>query len=144
MNIQLKVVLNLKTEKMMFRAWDKINRIMYSDGIFIELDGFIMEDAEQINDTPNREIQKVNAQKDYAILEYIQLKDIKGKYYCQDDLVKINDSIHRLIKGTYKFELVGFYNSSQDDPTCFFSEMAFSLGEIVGNIYENPELIKIS
>ena len=77
-----------------------------------------------------------------AILQqFTDLKDSNGKTYCQDDIVLYEGKNYRLIRGAYKFELVGFYSSSQDEPSDFFSEGAYTLAEIVGNIYETPELL---
>jgi len=74
------------------------------------------------------------------IMQYVDLKDKHGIEYCQDDIVKYRNKFYRLIKGNYQFELVGFSESSQCTPSDFFSEDAFKEGEIVGNIYETPEL----
>ena len=75
------------------------------------------------------------------IMQYIELIDKNGNQYCQDDIVLYKDQNYRLIKGKYMFELFSFYDPSQDIPCDFFSEGAYKKGEIIGNIYENPELI---
>lgn len=81
----------------------------------------------------------------YAVekyMQYMDLSDKNNKRYCQDDLVKYGKNIYRLVKGSYKFELVGFYDSYQENPHDFFSEGAYCDGEIVGNIYENVDLLQ--
>jgi len=74
--------------------------------------------------------------------QFICLKDKNGITYCQDDIVKYENKNYRLIKGNYSFELLGFNEPSQDNPCDFFSENAFQLAEIIGNIHESPELLK--
>lgn len=78
---------------------------------------------------------------DIALLNYMNLKDKNGKCYCQDDLVMYDGKVHRLIKSEHKFELEDFYRSYQDNPSDFFSEYSYLNGEIVGNVWENPELL---
>jgi len=78
---------------------------------------------------------------DYKLMQFIGIKDKNGVEYCQEDIVKYKDKNYRLIKGSYMFELVGFYESSQDNPFDFFSEGAYLNAEIIGNIYENPNLL---
>ena len=76
------------------------------------------------------------------IMQFTGLKDKNGNTYCADDIVKYNGKNYRLIQGNYSFELVGFWEAFQDNPSDFFSENAFLVAEIIGNIHENPELLK--
>ena len=46
-----------------------------------------------------------------TIGQYMDLKDKNRKRFCQDDIVKYKWKVFRLIKGTYAFELQGFYES---------------------------------
>lgn len=78
---------------------------------------------------------------DIELMQYTGLFDVNGNQYCQDDLVKWNGEVYRLMLGTYGFELDGFYYQKQYDPYDFFSEGAYLEGEVIGNIYENPELL---
>lgn len=79
---------------------------------------------------------------DAIIMQYTGLKDKNGVLYCQDDVVRYKGKNYRLLKGAYAFELLGFYESSQDVPHDFFGENAYIQGEVIGNIYQNPELLK--
>ena len=79
---------------------------------------------------------------DKIVLEqFTGLHDKQGVNYCEGDIIEYHKKNYRLIKGTYQFELVGFYNGCQDNPSDFFSEEAYKFGEIIGNIYESPELL---
>lgn len=112
-----------------FRAWDKVNKFM-----------MLVENI----DFKGRLINKGGVWRildEVILMQYTGLKDKNGKQYCQEDLVRYEGKIYRLIKGTYAFELVGFYEASQDNPCDYFSEQAYYFGEIIGNIHANPELL---
>jgi len=78
----------------------------------------------------------------FKLMQFTGLKDKNGITYCQDDIVKYKDKNYHLILGSYKFELLDWCQPGQDIPCDFFSEGAYKNAEIIGNIYENPELLK--
>ena len=119
-----------------FRAWDKIKKKMYQvSSIHIE------DEYMDLFDKSIYEGEFTRKNGDVILMQSTRLKDRNGVVYSQDDLVKWERKIYRLILGTHKFELVGFYEPYQDEPTDFFSEGAYLIAEIVGNIHENPELL---
>ncbi|MBC1459361.1 YopX family protein [Listeria newyorkensis] len=125
-----------------FRAWDNVEGKMYDNRItdlHIDTKG-VISSATVYDDNfkPHRKSVGV----DIELMQYTGLPDKNKQKYCQDDIVRYKGKNYRLIKGTYKFELLGFKESLQDDPYDFFSEGAYLQGEIVGNIHENPELLK--
>lgn len=124
-----------------FRAWDKEkNRMIYPSTLDVcfELDDDGINILDVSGEYPD---DHVFPRIDSVLMEYTGLYDVNGKQYCQDDLVKWNGNIYRLIHGTYAFELYGFYYQMQDDPWDYFSEGAYLEGEIIGNIYADPELL---
>lgn len=135
-----------------FRAWDPLNKIMitsfYRSYAHTER-GRFSYGLRTVNDNEIKAMAYVNSLEsliyehshDLILMQYTGLYDLNGKQYCQDDLVKWNGNIYRLIHGTYAFELYGFYYQMQDDPWDYFSEGAYLEGEIIGNIYANPELL---
>lgn len=70
------------------------------------------------------------------------LQDKNGKTYYEGDLVKWDNEIFQVKFDRYQFVLEGFYEPRQDVPSDFFSEGAYKDSEIVGNIYENPNLLE--
>lgn len=70
------------------------------------------------------------------------LQDKNGKTYYEGDLVKWDDEIFQVKFDKYQFVLEGFYEPHQDVPYDFFSEGAYKDAEIIGNIYENPNLLE--
>ncbi|WP_278529589.1 YopX family protein [Enterococcus asini] len=128
-----------------FRAWVKPGVLSnHLDGVIAEAkpDFLGMNCLVKRNDLAGNEcFDEIFDFDDVVLMQYTGLYDVNGKQYCQDDLVKWNGNIYRLIHGTYAFELYGFYYQMQDDPWDYFSEGAYLEGEIIGNIYANPELL---
>lgn len=121
-----------------FRAWDKVDQKMRMvEELCFDSECVTLEDF--LNGKKWHSI--VRNFEEVILMQYTGLKDKNGKQYCQDDLVRYEGKIYRLIKGTYAFELVGFYEASQDNPCDYFSEQAYYFGEIIGNIHANPELL---
>ena len=76
-------------------------------------------------------------------LQYTGLKDENGREIYESDIVRcVNDHVGAVEWEEHDccFNVDGYYNSSDDYPT-----MAFGEGqpfEIIGNIHENPDLLK--
>lgn len=115
-----------------FRAWDKISKCVKE----VTAIDWSLEIVEFLNGAIERSID------DVILMQRTDLYDVNGNQYCQDDLVKWNGIVYRLTLGTYAFELSGFYYQMQDNPYDFFSEGAYLEGEVIGNLYENPELLE--
>ena len=129
-----------------FRAWDKLNYRFLSMplvGIDFENDCVNSYEIEQISDTEYKTVQNVCYS--YELMQYTGLKDKNGVEIYEGDSVKFIPS------GEYG--LVTTFGNSQNlgiewenSRTAFFTPM-FYLGceselEIIGNIYENPELLE--
>jgi len=127
-------------KKTKFKAWDKKNRKMIYAGL-IWFDGDICEHW------GNNEI---NYPMDWVLLEYTGLTDKKGKEIYEGDIIGYpNENVKSIVKfGEYKYNPdyethengVGFYLS-------FIKEDRIegltidNYNKIIGNIYENPELL---
>ena len=122
--------------KIKFRAWDEtVNKMIFFDKtIFNKIPFTEKSKFPQYESCPEYH--------DLLLMQYIDEKDKHGEFYCQDDIVKYKNKNYRVMKGTYTFFLAKFYEACQDDPHDFFSENAYKQGEIIGNIYQNPELLK--
>jgi hypothetical protein len=107
-----------------FRAWDKERNRMLEFGLF-DLDCGQWD----------TEIGSIN---DFPIMQYTGLKDKKGKEIYEGDIVKsrgyndINEE-ERVFIETVEF------NGGEFLPIC---EEPSENYEVIGNIYENPELLK--
>lgn len=110
-----------------FRAWDKKhNKMLDWEHYPLFSDQFRL-----ILDDP-----------DYDIMQYTGLKDKNGKEIYEGDVFK--DSDDEMVIVEYKIDVAGF------DPFCDSFENCGHCGsgkcseniEVLGNIYENPELLK--
>lgn len=91
----------------------------------------------------NFKAHRKNVGEDIELMQYTALHDKNKRTYCQNDIVRYKGKNYRLIKGTYKFELLGFKEPLQDDQSDFFSEGAYLESEIVGNIHEHKHLLEV-
>lgn len=114
-----------------FRMWD--GKMMFSDGI-INYDNAI--DAH-------------NSEDGIDLMQYIGLKDKNGKEIYEGDILREPQNTSYKFRGTGKvvyesdyggFAVVGSYHKNQHHEllTC---DVAHDC-EVIGNIYENPDLLK--
>lgn len=106
-----------------FKFWEPVNKIMSLWGEF---------DYTFIVETP------VHG----AIMQYIGLKDINGKEIYEGDIMKAEDGTWEVQwRDAANFALI---NDAKQEGSVAFADGTYALEEteIIGNIYENPELLK--
>jgi len=113
-----------------FRAWDKYLNKMFYNGFTLTVQNFLYE---------WRTIAKPH--KDSLVLmQFTGLLDKNGKEIYEGDVVRDFDGNVGVVEWVKDgWNVSGFWSSSQDEPGRAFSENAEF--EIIGNIYENPELL---
>lgn len=116
-----------------FRVWDKVEKKMYYPETLISSPWMMSLDGHVYNVYLQQQAQ-YNWTKRVVVLQYTGLKDKNGKEIWEGDVVKIADNFSGQI-----FDRLG----------CWFVEMGKELGyypqcdtEVIGNIYEKPELVK--
>jgi len=118
-----------------FRVWDKVLKYFLPYGNYIAMDGKVWEKAKNTYNTPNTEIERVS---NIILMQYTGLLDKHRKEIWEGDIIRWSKRPLRtqtiswdLIEGRdYDFCGVGFVLWDESDKC-----------EIIGNIYEHPDLI---
>ena len=116
-----------------FRAWDEENEVMvYNVAIS---NGKPAKPGYQWFSTENT---VHNSQP----LQFTGLKDKNGVEIYEGDIVRYEEVNYKIVFEVGAFNADGFYSTWQDVPYDFFSERANESSQVIGNIYENPDLLK--
>lgn len=111
-----------------FRAWDKKQECMDYD-FYVHSNGGIFDKARTSYDTPNIEIEEEN---NFEIMQYTGLKDKNGKDIYEGDIIENDTCIYQ----------IEFKDGLFRDTDGFLLCDIYDYSEIIGNIYENQELLK--
>lgn len=123
-----------------FRAWD--DKAMYRPDFIVNNDGGF-----PMNQTGGEEINDAFYCPDHPLMQYTGLKDKNGVEIYEGDIVRIThpfkdrEWVGEIEYDRYAFGGKGFYFTHFDTPGDLFSEGTDYI-EVVGNIYENPDLLK--
>lgn len=126
-----------------FRAWDEEDKRMYCDDkVIVTFIGFLEEVYVKRNSTVDELI-------DYKLMQYTGLKDKNDKEIYEGDILKgtTKGNSEEVLAITYvkwdrgQFDL--FTEMTSDSwEDALYNYMQFFDVEVIGNIYENPELLE--
>ena len=120
-----------------FRVWDKLAQHMiypdkgYQQHYILDLNGRF------------HNLQNGSGGDDYVVMEYTGLTDKNGNPICEDDIVKWGDLNYLVEWNDIAYKWQGrcpYYHSYHHPTTENFRDLMN--GIIVGNIFENSELLK--
>jgi len=113
-----------------FRAWDKEKKIMRYEQMWWN-DSWIEFISERDNPYP---IQR------FIVMPYIGLKDKNKRAIYRDDLVRYDDKYSAIvIRKDARFDIE--FIEKTPNSTFWHYLLSSNALEVIGNIYENPELI---
>ncbi|WP_312498249.1 YopX family protein [Bacillus luti] len=123
-----------------FRAWEKEEKKMYHDvGIVGTL--IILEHEQRGYDFCEADLTLYDQlDNKYDLMQYTGIKDKNGKKIFKGDIVKDHGDCLYIVEWDEK-DAMFYYKDSYgyEDDDLRMSAVSF---EVVGNIYENPELLK--
>ena len=128
-----------------FRAWDKKEKQMIDINYLEIYDDLDKKGFHSVGEVLNNE--------DWEVMQYTGLKDSKGKEICEGDIVRVREedgfqddwSIHKVVYEAEEYKYPAFDLQPQIDfesnALQYFTDIDGEI-EVIGNIYENPELLK--
>ena len=112
-----------------FKAWDKLNKDMFN--------------VESINFQERRVYKNTVSYRkfeDIDLMQYTGLKDKNGKEIYEGDIVTLHNGKYKVIFNTEEARFV--LRDDEFEMNIPFTNNNNERMEVLGNVYENPELIK--
>ena len=119
-----------------FRAWDSANGLMLpSFDNWLDFDGNYWEPPDRTYGTPNQEIVK---RQDVILMEYTGVNDRLGVPICESDVLRTpRNDWGVVVRRPITFEV-----TVSETQSSAYSQVWYESCEVIGNIYEDPELLK--
>ena len=127
-----------------YRAWIESEKIMRNDIAAIDFENEILYFVNKDNCMNNKEKREF-CYKPYTLMEYTGLIDKNGVEIYEGDVILIANKSYKN-KATVEWSVLGVkwvlvYNDLSVYELATWHESVY---EVIGNIYENPELIEVS
>jgi uncharacterized phage protein (TIGR01671 family) len=124
-----------------FRAWDKIDKIMREVTCYNLYDEYVRLDEDNSGNSITRKID------DVILMQYTGLKDKNGKEIYEGDIVRSGKEFNTYTGLNSKIYGGKIYEVKNNGWKFYLSpgsiyEVDRSDLEIIGNIHENPEILK--
>lgn len=131
-----------------FRAWDESNNVMHSDFKFIDSgdsgnDWVVFTSDKNTLENDPHPFDNPHFRNQLKIMQYTGLKDSEGTKIFEGDIIEVLGNKNGSLQVEFKNEYVGGWVLTHCDSSNHISLGARSCSEIkvIGNIYQNPELI---
>ena len=121
-----------------FRAWDLKNKWMDECFFVCSVSGVAHDTPSETYDTPNTEVEE---NLNLVVMQYTGLKDSKGVEIYEGDILHHKLQGNRKVIYPMSVGFAGFGLESADGKKNTLQDSE-RLYEIIGNIYENPELLE--
>ena len=134
----------MKNRKIKVRVWSKpLERFLTKDERLLDFDGdlhFIDYDEDSNQYWPDRVPEE-----NYVVQQYTGLKDSKGKEISEGDIVKYNINYNESLGGQVcnGVSVISFENGSFMIDGDFLDKDWAIEHIVIGNIFENPEQLKV-
>ncbi|WP_455477743.1 YopX family protein [Streptococcus salivarius] len=122
-----------------YRAWDKIHKTMYENDDIVSID---IEKSQIYVKTPFFEQVNCYSFRDIDLMQSTGFTDNDGKDIFRGDIVTSRSGLFKGVVslrqdlGTYVINLIGYKNFER---LCNVANQT----KVIGNIYENPELLEV-
>lgn len=117
----------------MLKAWDNDNK-SWLNSFFVRNDGEVLVPIHIIDNTNLISVKAVNA----TLCRSTFLTDMAGIIIYEDDIIKVNNDIFKVVFANCTFKLIRIADYSCIDLQFF----KHSKSEIIGNIFEHEHLLK--
>lgn len=133
---------NIVNREIKFRVWDETSSKIYNSNFSLELLFNIGTKKMLMKDISTEEIEQYDYLEHYIIMQYTGLKDKNGNEIYEGDCIEsktTGEGVKRIRVVEYDNKCSGFFYGNELLSDALFK---FDIFEIVGNIFENPKLLK--
>lgn len=120
-----------------FRVFDKSMGLMFDSDCWVDCEGNYWDTPDTVYDTPNQEIVK---KPEAVVMQYIGLRDKNGVKMFEGDVIRVQRGDWGVIVRNAPF----FELTVSPTQSSLYTREFYEASEVIGNIYQNPELLNVA